>query len=201
MTGWLIAVEGTDGSGKSTQARLLAHHLGAVYTREPGGTPLGERLRDMVLDPAGDHPVDRAEALMIAAARAQHVAEVVRPALAEGRHVVTDRYLESSIAYQGHGRRLGPGEVAAVSAFATEGLAADLVLLIDVDGPVAANRQSGHLDRIELAGDEFHARVVAAYRAMAAAEPHRWVVVDGIGAVEEVAERVAAGVADRLGPV
>ena len=200
MTGWLIAVEGTDGSGKSTQARLLAQHLGAVYTREPGGTPLGERLRDMVLDPAGDHPVDRAEALMIAAARAQHVAEVVRPALAEGRHVVTDRYLESSIAYQGHGRRLGPGEVAAVSAFATEGLAAKLVLLIGVAGPVAANRRSGRLDRIELAGDEFHARVVAAYRAMATAEPDRWVVVDGTGTVEEVAERVAAGVADRLGP-
>lgn len=200
MTGWLIAVEGTDGSGKSTQARLLAQHLGAVYTREPGGTPLGERLRDMVLDPAGDHPVDRAEALMIAAARAQHVAEVVRPALAEGRHVVTDRYLESSIAYQGHGRRLGPDDVAAVSAFATEGLAADLVVLIDVDGPVAANRRSGHLDRIELAGDGFHARVVAAYRAMATAEPDRWVVVDGTGTVEEVAERVAAGVADRLGP-
>ena len=200
MTGWLIAVEGTDGSGKSTQARLLAQHLGAVYTREPGGTPLGERLRDMVLDPAGDHPVDRAEALMIAAARAQHVAEVVRPALAEGRHVVTDRYLESSIAYQGHGRRLGPDDVAAVSAFATEGLAADLVVLIDVDGPVAANRRSGPLDRIELAGDEFHARVVAAYRAMATAEPDRWVVVDGTGTVEEVAERVAAGVADRLGP-
>ena len=200
MTGWLVAVEGTDGSGKSTQARRLAHHLGAVYTREPGGTPLGERLRAMVLDPAGAHPVDRAEALMIAAARAQHVAEVVRPALAEGRDVVTDRYLESSIAYQGHGRRLGPGEVAAVSAFATEGLVADLVVLIDVDGPVAANRRSGHLARIELAGDEFHARVVAAYRAMAAAEPDRWVVVDGTGTVEEVAERVAAGVADRLGP-
>ena len=200
MTGWLIAVEGTDGSGKSTQARLLAQHLEAVYTREPGGTPLGERLRDMVLDPAGDYPVDRAEALMIAAARAQHVAEIVRPALAEGRHVVTDRYLESSIAYQGHGRRLGPDEVAAVSAFATEGLVADLVVLIDVDGPVAANRRSSHLDRSELAGDEFHARVVAAYLTMATAEPDRWLVVDGTGTVEEVAERVATGVADRLGP-
>ena len=87
-----------------------------------------------------------------------------------------------------------------MSAFATEGLAADLVLLIDVDGPVAADRRSSHLDRIELAGDEFHARVVAAYRAMAAAEPDRWVVVDGTGTVEEGAERIAAGVADRLGP-
>jgi dTMP kinase len=154
----------------------------------------------MVLDSAGDHPVDRAEALMIAAARAQHVAKVVRPALAEGRHVVTDRYLESSIAYQGHGRGLGPDQVAAVSAFATEGLVADLVVLIDVDGPVATNRRSSHLDRIELAGDEFHIRVVAAYRAMAKAEPDRWVVVDGVGTIEEVAERVATAVADRLGP-
>ena len=200
MSGWLVAIEGTDGSGKSTQARLLAQRLDAVYTREPGGTPLGERLRDMVLDSAGDHPVDRAEALMIAAARAQHVAKVVRPALAEGRHVVTDRYLESSIAYQGHGRGLGPDQVAAVSAFATEGLVADLVVLIDVDGPVATNRRSSHLDRIELAGDEFHIRVVAAYRAMAKAEPDRWVVVDGVGTIEEVAERVATAVADRLGP-
>ena len=199
MTGRLIAIEGTDGSGKSTQARLLAQYLGALYTREPGGTPLGERLRDMVLDPTGDHPVDRAEALMIAAARAQHVAEVVRPALAEGRHVVTDRYLESSIAYQGYGRRLGPDDVASVSTFATEGLAADLVVLIDVDGPVAVDRRSGHLDRIELAGDEFHARVVAAYRAMAAAEPDRGGGGAGTGTVDEVAQRVVAGVADRLG--
>lgn len=201
MTGWFIAVEGTDGSGKSTQARLLAQRLGAVYTREPGGTPLGERLRDMVLNPVDDHPVDRTEALMIAAARAQHVAEVVRPALAKGRHVVTDRFLESSIAYQGYGRRLGPDEVAAVSAFATEGLMADLVVFIDVDGPVAANRRGGHLDRIEAAGEEFHARVVAAYRAMAVAEADRWIVIDGTGTVEEVAERVAAGVVKRFGSV
>ena len=138
---------------------------------------------------------------MIAAARAQHVAEVVRPALAKGRHVVTDRFLESSIAYQGYGRRLGPDEVAAVSAFATEGLMADLVVFIDVDGPVAANRRGGHLDRIEAAGEEFHARGVAAYRAMAVAEADRWIVIDGTGTVEEVAERVAAGVAKRFGSV
>ncbi|MEE2768007.1 MAG: dTMP kinase [Actinomycetota bacterium] len=198
MTGWLIAVEGPDGSGKSTQARLLADRLNAVYTREPGGTPLGERLRDMVLDPDGDHPVDRAEALMIAAARAQHVSEIVRPALDAGRNVVTDRYLESSIAYQGHGRGLGPEAVAAVSNFATGGLVADLVVLIDVDTPMAASRRKENLDRIEQAGNDFQEQVVRAYRSMAAAEPDRWVVIDGIDTVKEVANRVFAAVAERL---
>ena len=199
MTGWLIAVEGPDGSGKSTQARLLADRLDAIYTREPGGTPLGERLRDMVLDLDGDHPVDRAEALMIAAARAQHVSEIVRPALDAGRHVVTDRYLESSIAYQGHGRGLGPEAVAAVSNFATGGLVADLVVLIDVDTPMAASRRKGNLDRIEQAGNNFHEQVVRAYRSMAAVEPDRWVVIDGIDTISEVADRVFAAVTERLG--
>ena len=199
MTGWLIAVEGPDGSGKSTQARLLADRLDAVYTREPGGTPLGERLRDMVLDPDGDHPVDRAEALMIAAARAQHVSEIVRPALDAERNVVTDRYLESSIAYQGHGRGLGPEAVAAVSNFATGGLVADLVVLIDVDTPMAASRRKQNLDRIEQAGNDFHDQGVRAYRIMAATEPDRWVVIDGIDTVTEVADRVFAAVTERLG--
>ena len=180
MTGRLIAFEGADGTGKSTQARLLADRLGAVLTREPGGTPLGEILRSIVLDPAGVAPADRAEALIIAAARAQLVAEVLRPALEAGRDVVTDRYIASSVAYQGYGRGLGADEVAAVSAFATDGLAADLVA------------------RIEQAGVDFRSRVIAGYRAMADAEPDRWVVVDGNGTVDEVADRVAAAVAERL---
>lgn len=199
MNSRLIAVEGADGSGKSTQARLLAERLGALYTREPGGTPLGEQIRDIVLDPDGNPLADRAEALMIAAARAQHVAEVVRPALAAGRDVVTDRYIDSSIAYQGYGRRLGPDAVAAVSDFATEGLVADLVVLIDVDGSISANRRGERLDRIELTGDDFHDRIVDAYRKMAAVEPHRWVVIDGVGTIAEVAARVVTGVNERLG--
>ena len=138
MTGRFIALEGADGTGKSTQARLLAEHLGAVFTREPGGTPLGERIRDLVLDPDGDGPVNRAEALLMAAARAQHVERVVVPALAAGRDVVSDRYVASSIAYQGHGRDLGVEAVVAVNAFATDGLLPDLVVLVVLDVALAA---------------------------------------------------------------
>lgn len=198
MTGHFIAVEGADGTGKSTQARLLAERLGALFTREPGGTPLGERIRALVLDPSGDPPVDRAEALLMAAARAQHVAEVVEPALAAGRDVVSDRYVASSVAYQGHGRGLGAEAVMAVNRFATDDLQPDLVVLILVDAPVAVRRLGDHLDRIEQAGDAFQTAVVAAYSEMAIADPDRWLVVDGNGTVEEVAARVAAAVEERL---
>ena len=203
-SGRFIAVEGADGTGKSTQARLLADRLGALFTREPGGTELGERIRDLVLDPAGQAPVDRAEALLMAAARAQHVDLVVAPALADGRDVVSDRYVASSIAYQGVGRGLGAGPVAEVNAFATGGLAPDLVVLIEVDAPVAGGRlgddRGGELDRIERAGDDLQSVVASAYRDMAAADPGRWLVVNGGGTIEEVAARVADAVDARLGP-
>ena len=204
MIGRFIAVEGADGTGKSTQARLLAERLGALFTREPGGTPLGEQIRDLVLDPAGEAPVDRAEALLMAAARAQHVDLVVAPALAAGRDVVSDRYVASSIAYQGHGRGLGAGSVAEVNEFATGGLAPDLVVLIEVSAPVASSRlgddREGELDRIEQAGDDLQGVVSDAYRAMAMADPDRWVIIDGDGTVDEVAARVAGTVDDWLNP-
>ena len=201
MTGRFIAVEGADGTGKSTQARLLAEHLGAVFTREPGGTPLGERIRALVLDPDGDGPVDRAEALLMAAARAQHVERVVVPALAAGRDVVSDRYVASSIAYQGHGRGLGADAVSEVNRFATVGLEPDLVVLVVLDVPLAADRlgDDGSRDRIERAGEDLQATVVEAYRSMAVTDPDRWVVVDGTGTIDEVAARVAAAVDARLG--
>ncbi|HJO20606.1 MAG TPA: dTMP kinase, partial [Acidimicrobiales bacterium] len=137
-------------------------------------------------------------ALLMAAARAQHVDRVVVPALARGDDVVTDRYIGSSLAYQGVGRGLGIAAVAAVSEFAVDGVEADLVVLLDVDTAEAAARLDGSLDRIEQAGDEFHARVAAAYRDLAAADPQHWVIVDGRGTVDEVAQCLQTAVAERL---
>ena len=198
MTGRFIAVEGADGTGKSTQARLLAEYLGAVFTREPGGTPLGERIRDLVLDPDGDGPVDRAEALLMAAARAQHVERVVLPALAAGRDVVSDRYVASSVAYQGHGRGLGADVVADVNRFATGGLQPDLVVLVALDVPLAADRLGDERDRIERSGDGLQSKVVEAYKEMATADPDRWIVVDGSGTIDEVADRIARAIDEWL---
>lgn len=198
LRGWLVAIEGGERSGKTTQAARLAARLEAVLTREPGGTLIGEAVRVLLLDPAMG-PVDaRAEALLMAAARAQHVAEVIRPALAAGRHVVTDRFIGSSLAYQGFGRGLDLGEVQALSRFATSGLDADVVVLIDVDAELASARPGGPPDRLESAGDDFHERVRAGFLTLAGAEPDRWVVVDGNGDAEEVAEGVWSAVGSRL---
>ncbi len=196
MRGRFLAFEGGEATGKTTQAGLLAERLGALLTREPGGTEVGERVREIVLDPA--LPVaPKTEALLMAAARAQHVAQVIEPMLAAGRSVVTDRFTPSSLAYQGVGRGLDVGEVAALSAFATGGLQPDLVILLDVPLDVAAARLSSEPDRLEMEGAPFHARVNVAFRQMAAADPQRWVVIPADAPVEEVAARVWAEV-DRL---
>ena len=190
-----VVFEGGEGSGKSTQAALLAARLGAVLTREPGGTDVGRRIRAIVLDPGLPSPLDpRAEALLMAADRAQHVAEVIRPALARGDDVVSDRFAGSTLAYQGYARGLDVDELARISSWATGGLEPDLVVLLDVTPEVTAARMGRALDRMELAGDDFHRRVAEGYRALAAADP-RWVVVDGAGTVDDVAERVAEAVA------
>lgn len=191
--GRLVALEGGEGCGKSTQAALLAGRLGAVLTREPGGTAVGEHVRDLLLDVSVVGLDPRAEALLMAGARAQHVAEVVEPALASGRDVVTDRYAHSSLAYQGFGRGLDLDEVRRLSDFATRALWPDLVVLLDVPADVARARL-GELDRFEAEDAGFHDRVVTGFRTLAGAEPDRWVVVDGVGSVEEVAERVWAAV-------
>jgi dTMP kinase len=183
----MIVFEGGEGSGKSTQAALLASRLGARLTHEPGGTGIGARIRAVVLDPAVGSALDvRAEALLMAADRAQHVAEVIRPALSAGRDVVCDRFTGSTLAYQGYGRGLPVDELSWLSAWATGGLEPDVVILLDVASEVAVRRMKREPDRMEAAGDEFHRRVVEGYRAMAAADPGRWRVVDGSGSVEEV---------------
>ena len=185
----LIAFEGGEACGKSTQAGLLASRLGAVLTREPGGTAVGERVRAVLLDPAVGGLDARAEALLMAAARAQHVAEVVAPALAAGRDVVTDRFSHSSLAYQGYGRGLPLEEVRRLSDWATGGLWPDVVVLLDLPADVAEARR-GHPDRFEAEGREFHRRVEAGFRELAGADPGRWRVVDATGTIEEVAARV-----------
>ena len=192
--GRFIVIEGGEGSGKSTQARLLAEALAAVLTREPGATEVGRRIRDLVLDPAAGALDDRAEALLMAADRAQHVAEVVRPALDAGRDVVSDRFSGSTLAYQGYGRGLALDELAWLNRWAARGLEPDVVVLLDVPGDVTGARMHGDPDRLEAEHSSFHDRVRDGYHALAAADPARWVVVDGRGTVDEVAERVLKAV-------
>lgn len=194
----LIAFEGGEGTGKSTQAARLADRLGATLTREPGGTAIGSRIRALVLDPANQELADRAEALLMAADRAQHVAEVIRPVLDAGGTVVTDRFAGSSLAYQSYGRGLPLDEVERISRWATDGVWPDVVVLLEVPDAVAEVRLGTERDRMEGAGDGFHQRVTAGFRALAAADPERWIVVDGTGTVDEVADRVWAAVTPRL---
>lgn len=185
--------EGADATGKSTQASLLAERLGAVLTREPGGTPLGERIRGLLLDAASSPPVgDRAEVMLMLAARAQHVAEVIEPALAAGRDVVCDRFSGSTVAYQGYGRGLDPGELQRLSSWAAAGVEPDVILLLQLDGAVAEGRRQGRgaADRIEGEGKDFASRVAAGFSVQAEADPARWKVVDATGSIDEVAGRV-----------
>jgi dTMP kinase len=188
-----VSFEGLDGCGKTTQARLLSRALAetgveVVLTREPGGTPLGEQIRDLVLH--GDHVAPWAEAALYAAARAQHVEELIRPALARGATVVCDRYVDSSVAYQGAGRELGVEEVLALNVTAVGGLLPDLTFLVEIDIDTALARVGGKGDRIERAEAAFWPRVEAAYRALAVRFSERYVVVDGRRGIAEVAAEI-----------
>jgi dTMP kinase len=202
--GRLIALEGIDGSGKSTQARAVADALGAQLTHEPGATPVGVRLRQLLLAPEAPPLSPRAEALLVTADRAEHVARVIEPALALGSWVVTDRFSASTIAYQGYGRGLDIPALAELVAWATEGLAADLSVLVDVGVEVAAARlgalgDRGGADRMERLGPEFATRVRNGFLAQAAADPGRWIVVDGETEVEPLTAHIVASVRERLG--
>ncbi len=200
--GRLIALEGVDGCGKSTQAVLLAGALGALSTAEPGATALGATLRTLALDPALPPVSERAEALLMAADRAQHVAEVVAPALDEGRWVVTERFSGSTLAYQGYGRGLDLDDLRRLVSWASGGIAPDLTILLDIPPLLARRRLDlARADRLERLDAGFHERVRNGYRALAEADPDTWVVVDGTGPVELVAEQLLAAVVERLGPV
>ncbi|MBO1753035.1 dTMP kinase [Actinotalea sp. BY-33] len=202
--GVFVSFEGGDGVGKSTQLALVAERLRAaghevVTTREPGGTTLGLQLREAVLH--GEHVSPRTEALLYATDRAHHVDTVVRPALERGAVVLTDRYLDSSVAYQGDGRALGAEEVERLSLWATEGLLPDLTVLLDLDPAVGLARLTGDPDRLESAGAEFHRRTRDAFLARATAGGERWLVVDAALPVEAVQEQVRARLDTLLGEV
>ena len=199
-SGRLLALEGIDGCGKSTQASVLANTLGAVLTHEPGATELGRSLRGLLLDPGQPAPRERTEALLMAADRAEHVDRVVTPTLLEGRWVVTDRYSGSTLAYQGWGRGLDIEGLRRLVEFATGGLDADLSVLVDVGLDVARRRLGGvSRDRMEGLDAEFFDRVRQGFHAQAEADPRHWAVVDGNRDVVSVAGDVAAAVRDRLG--
>ena len=198
--GLFIAFEGGDGAGKSTQVGLLAEALRAagrevVTTRQPGGTALGSQLRDLVLH--GSAMAARAEALIFAADKAQHVAEVVRPALERGEVVVTDRYTDSSVAYQGAGRELRHDEVHAVQMWAVGDLLPDLTVVVDVTAEQGRARRGEVHDRLESEGDAFHEAVRAHFLAMAQGEPERYVVVDGGQDPQDVHGEVLAALEQR----
>lgn len=193
QAGTFIAFEGGDSAGKSTQVRQLAATLEAVgrevvITRQPGGTALGSALRDLVLH--GQAVTPRAEALIFAADKAQHVQEVILPSLARGAVVITDRYTDSSVAYQGAGRSLGAQEVADLQAWAVGGLTPDLTVLIDVDPAEGRRRRGGSHDRMESEDDTFHHAVRQHFLTMAQAAPQRYLVVDGCAAARDIARQV-----------
>lgn len=200
--GVFIAFEGGDGAGKSTQVQRLAAWLRevgreVVVTRQPGGTDLGASIRELLL--YGDHVSPRAEALLFAADKAHHVDTLIRPALERGAVVVTDRYLDSAVAYQGAGRELGVDEVADLQTWAVAGLHPDLTVVIDVTVAEGRRRRGHENDRMESEGDDFHEAIRQHFLAMAARHPDRYVVVAGDAPVEEVAARVRARVAALIG--
>lgn len=202
--GLFITFEGLDGCGKSSQMELLASGLGALgyvvlMTREPGGTPLGEAVRHILLDPLQQGMSARAEALLYAAARAHLVEQVVKPALDDGQIVLCDRYIDSSLAYQGYGRGLGTDNIIGINAWATDCLFPDLTLFLDLDDSVRSTRLAAVPDRLEAEDDAFHQRVAEGYRALLIEHRHRIRRVDASGAAEEVQQRVRDAVEEELG--
>jgi dTMP kinase len=196
--GLFIAFEGGDGAGKSTQAALLAEALetrglAVLRTREPGGTPIGEKLRSLVLDHGHGHIDAHTEALIFAASRSAHASQVIRPALERGAVVLTDRYIDSSVAYQGAGRDLGADAVRSLNEWATSGLQPDLTVLLDVDPADGRRRRTAGdaaEDRLESEADEFHSTIRGAFLELAASRPETYLVLPADLPVNELAARI-----------
>jgi len=204
--GFLLTLEGPDGSGKSTQARALAEHLRAdgyevVLTREPGGTALGEEVRQIVLHSLELHPAPTTDALLFSSARAQLVAEVIAPALARGSVVVCDRYADSTLAYQGYGSGEPLDALRALGRYATGGLEPDMTILFDLPAEEGLRRKATEANRFEIDADiDFHLRVRAGFLEMAAAAPRRYVVLDATRGASDLEAEVLAVVKGRLAP-
>ncbi|HUY07232.1 MAG TPA: dTMP kinase [Acidimicrobiales bacterium] len=197
--GRFIVFEGGEGCGKSTQASLLAGAIGARLTREPGGTKLGEQIRDLLLQIGAHELHPRAELLLLAAARAQHVEELIIPTLRSGRNVVCDRFLGSTIAYQGYGRGLPLEDVIVASEIATQGLSPDVTILLDMSFERSLERRGVVPDRIEAEGEDFHVRVFEGFRSIAETDAEHWVIIDASGTVDEVERSVREVIVERFG--
>ena len=203
--GQFLSMEGLDGSGKSTQLRLLTDALErygfeVVHSREPGGCPISEKIREIILDRANEGMTAETEAYLYAASRAQHVHDVILPAIRSGKLLLSDRFIDSSIAYQGGGRKLGVEEVMDMNRYAINGLFPDLTVFLDLPHQTALSRRYGasEPDRIEIEGEPFHARVEAAYREMIGRHPERFVAVDASRPAEVIGDEVARNVISRL---
>ena len=203
--GAFLTVEGPDGSGKGTQIKRLAEALDqwgyeVVHSREPGGTPIGEKIREILLDRENAGMADETEALLYAASRAQHVLEKIRPAVAEGKVVLCDRFLDSSAAYQGGGRKLGVDKVLAINAPAVDGTLPDMTVYLDIDHRKAMERRcaASEPDRLEMEAESFHARVEDGYHELIKRDPERFIVVNAERTREEIAKEIAEKVLGRL---
>ena len=194
-----IALEGLEGCGKSTHTKRLGESLNAVITREPGGTRIGALLRAILADPENVDLDRRTEALLMAADRAQHMAEVIKPALDRGQHVVSDRSIYSTLAYQGYGRQLGTEALLSISTWALNDRLPDLVIYIDVPTDVLNARLAKRdLDRFEREGAEFFARIADGFHELRAADPDRWIIIDGTAPKDDVEAAIRTQVGNRL---